>query len=385
MMKSKRADMLFLLIVALFWFAQYVLVPFLSPHLIAMGITASFAGTIIGAYGMAQLILRIPISVGEDLSGKHKLFIAGGLLMMVLSSVIPLVSPTPVAYLLSRTLLGVAASTWVSYTAAFTQNAQNVKQRMGKLIAANNFGVMLSYIAGGMMYESVGMNGLFVASIVSALGALALVFVWKPEGEAAPKPFKKDVFISVVSNRHLWNCSLLTALGMLVLFATSNSFVSTYAQGLGATGMELSLVAVGFNAMGTLMSWAYAQGALKKLTERGQLLVAFGVMTLYCLLLPLCRAPWQVAAVQLLGGMSRSIMYTLLMAIAPAKVSPDAKTTAVGVFQCVYSLGMTGGPVVMGYLLDMSNQSYAFGFGMMGAVALLGVVWSMIGFKNEQN
>lgn len=384
-MKNKRGDLLFLLIVTLFWFAQYVLTPFLSPHLIAMGITASFAGTIIGAYGMAQLILRIPISVGEDLSGKHKLFIGAGLVVMVLSSVVPLLSPTPVAYLISRTLLGVAASTWVSYTAAFTQNSGNVKQRMGKLIAANNFGVMLSYIAGGFLYQSVGMNGLFAASIVSALAALALIFVWQPEGTPVPKAFQKDVFVKVISNKHLWNCSLLTTLGMLVLFATSNSFVSTYAQTLGASSLELSLVAIAFNAMGTLMSWAYAQGALKKLSERGQLMVAFGVMTLYCVLLPLCRAPWQVALVQLLGGMSRSIMYTLLMAIAPARVSPDAKTTAVGVFQCVYSLGMTGGPVVMGYLLDWSNQSYAFGFGMMGAVALVGVAWAMLGFKHSHN
>ena len=59
-MKQKHGDAFFLAIVTLFWFAQYIFVPFLSPHLIALGITASFAGVIMGAYGVAQLVLPFP-------------------------------------------------------------------------------------------------------------------------------------------------------------------------------------------------------------------------------------------------------------------------------------------------------------------------------------
>ena len=53
-MQKKKGDLLLLVIVVLFWFAQYVFVPFLSPHLTALGMTASVAGMIMGAYGMAQ-------------------------------------------------------------------------------------------------------------------------------------------------------------------------------------------------------------------------------------------------------------------------------------------------------------------------------------------
>ena len=280
-MNSKRADRLFLTIVTLFWFAQYIFVPFLSPHLIALGITASFAGVIMGMYGMAQLVLRIPISVGEDINGKHKVFIVAGLVVMATAALIPLLSSAPIAYFISRTLTGVAASTWVSFTAAFTQNVPNVKQRMGRLIAANNFGVLLSYMMGGLLYQVAGMKALFATSMLSALAGLILITRWTPAQAPVTRPFNKDGFFAVIRNRHLWNCALMMALCQMVIFATSSSFVSNYAKLMGASSLMISLIAVAFNATGTLMSWAYAQGVMKKLSERWQLVVAFGVMALY--------------------------------------------------------------------------------------------------------
>lgn len=380
---QKKNDDLLLVIVVLFWFAQYVFVPFLSPHLTALGISASFAGVIMGAYGMAQLILRIPISVGEDVSGRHKAFIISGLGVMALAAAIPLLSSAPAAYLISRTLTGVAASTWVSYTAAFTQNAEDVKARMGRLIAANNLGMMLSYVVSGVIYQFTGMNGLFAVSAVSAVAAAALTLLWKPDEIRLEKKFEMKTLLQVVSNRHLLKCALMTALGLMVVFATSSSFVSNYAKDMGADSVMLSIIAASFNALGVVTSWLYARGALRKLSERGQLMLAFLLMTAYCALLPLCKTPVHVALAQMLGGAARAIMYTLLMAIAPREVPAEAKTTATGVFQSVYSLGMTAGPVVMGALIDMSG-SYATSFLLMGAASVVGIVWALLFFGEKK-
>ena len=382
-MQKKKDDMLLLVIVTLFWFAQYTFVPFLSPHLTALGITASFAGIIMGAYGMSQLVLRIPISVGEDVSGQHKAFILSGLGVMALGAAIPLISSAPAAYLISRTLMGVSASTWVSYTAAFTANAADVKARMGQLTAANNLGMMLAYVASAVLYPLIGIMGLFAFSAVCALLALALTLRWQPEKVESTKKFDGRMLLQVVTNRHLLKCSLMTALGLLVVFATSSSFVSNYAKELGADSVMLSVIAAAFNAIGVGISWAYARGALKKLSERGQLMLAFLLMAAYCALLPACTTPAQVALVQLLGGAARAVMYTLLMAIAPREIPAEAKTTATGVFQSVYSLGMTAGPIVMGALLDASG-SYAASFLAMGAASLVGVVWAMISFGGRK-
>ena len=174
-MENKRKDSLFFLVVTLFWFAQYIFVPFLTPHLAAMGVAASVSGVILGAYGFAQLVLRIPVSVSEDCLGRHRLYMSLGLLSVVTASMLPVLFSSPAAYLISRTLAGVGASTWVSFTVAFTGGYPNVKERMGKLIAANNLGILISYLVGGSLFEWLGMKPLFMISACVAVIALCIL------------------------------------------------------------------------------------------------------------------------------------------------------------------------------------------------------------------
>lgn len=57
---------LLLIIVALFWFAQYVYVPFQTPYLSTMQVSSSMIGIIIGIYGFSQMVLRMPIGIMAD-------------------------------------------------------------------------------------------------------------------------------------------------------------------------------------------------------------------------------------------------------------------------------------------------------------------------------
>ena len=54
---------LFYIIVTLFWFAQYVYIPFQSTYLISIGTISSMVGIIIGAYGITQMLLRLPVGI----------------------------------------------------------------------------------------------------------------------------------------------------------------------------------------------------------------------------------------------------------------------------------------------------------------------------------
>lgn len=376
-MESKRNDRLFLLIVTLFWFSQYIFVPFLSPHLAALGVTASLSGVILGAYGFSQLMLRIPVSVSEDCIGKHKLFMVGGLGALVLGSSLPLLSSSPAAYLVSRTLAGVSASTWVSYTVGFTGGRSDVKARMGQLIAANNLGVMLSYIVGGALYEGPGMKTLYLISTLVAAGALALLPLCKVKNAEKPHAFDIREVISVLKNRRLLLVSLMGALVQLIAFATAQSFVSSYAQGMGVSGVGISLIAIAFNASGVAASTLFSKGVFSRMSERGFWALGFGVLALYCLMLPVCNGLALIILAQLVGGVGRTLLYTHQMAVCSDDVPPQSKTTAMGVFQSIYSLGMTFGPIVMGWFID-GTGSYAVSFLLIGAFALAGVMWSWL-------
>lgn len=382
-MENKRKDSLFFLVVTLFWFAQYIFVPFLTPHLAAMGVAASVSGVILGAYGFSQLVLRIPVSVSEDCLGRHRLYMSLGLLSVVTASMLPVLFHSPAAYLISRTLAGVGASTWVSFTVAFTGGYPNVKERMGKLIAANNLGILLSYLVGGSLYEWLGMKPLFMISSCVAVIALCILPLCQKGGSTGTHAFRIRDLWDVLRNKHLLTCALMCALMQLINFATAMSFVSTYAQQRGASGFVLSLVAIAFYVAGTAASTVYSKGVFSRMSDRAFMAMGFGTFTLYCLILPLCTQVWMILLAQLLGGMSRTLLYTQQMALCTQTVAPEQKTTAVGVFQSIYSLGMTLGPVVMGWMLELTGNNYPTAFVCISAFAIGGVIWSLIAFKKN--
>lgn len=381
-MSGKKKDAVFLAAVVLFWFAQYIFTPFLTPHLLMLGVSASFAGVIVGAYGFAQLLLRIPLSVGEDCLKSHRLFMAGGFLVLAFGGVLPVLSSSPYCYLLSRALAGAGAATWVSYTVFFTEGRSAVNERMGKLITANNLGILLSYLVGGWLYQPLGILPLFLISAGGAVLGMVLVLSLEKGSKPVRTPFQPGDFLEVLKNRHLWLCSLLATLSQLVAFATAMSFVTNYAQENGADGFGLGLISMAFYGAGMLPSWMVGRGLCRRFSERGLIAFSFFLNMAYCLLLPFCHSAASLFAAQAVGGIGRSLLYTLLMASAPSDVPDRQKSTAMGVFQSVYSIGMAAGPALMGWILD-SSGSYFAAFFAMAAFSFAGVVWTLLRYGKK--
>lgn len=382
-MSAKKNDLLFLSVVGLFWFAQYVFVPFLSPHLSAMGIAASLVGTIMGGYGLAQLLLRIPISVTEDCIGRDRVFMVCGLAAMMAAVALPLVFETATAYLLCRVLMGVGASTWVSFSISFTRGAADGQGRMARLMVANNLGILISYIVGGVVFPWLGMKALFVLAGAAAAAGLCILPFCRIESLNQPRPFAVKTFLTTLGNKHLLLCCFFGAMLQLVIFATAMSFVTNFAKTLGVSSVGLSLLSITFYVAGVGASAVCSKGIFRQLSPRCYLALGFGVLTLYCALLSVCRGVWSIALVQLLGGAGRAMLYTYLMASNPTQVVATQKTTAMGIFQSLYSIGMTLGPVVMGALLDTTGMNYATSFLAIGAVALCGVGLSLVMWRKK--
>lgn len=380
MMNAKKNDSLFLLVVVLFWFAQYVFVPFLSPRLAALGIGASLAGTILGAYGFTQLLLRIPISVAEDCMGRDRLFMLSGLAAMVIGSLLPIITESSAAYLMSRALMGAGASTWVSFSVSFTRGAADVKTRMARLMVANNLGILISYVIGGLLEQTLGMKSLFGMAAIAEVAALCMIPACRLCASAShARAFRLADLWHTFSNKHLLRCCFFGALVQLIAFATSMSFVNNYAKAMGVSSFGISAVAVVFYIGGVAASTAFSKGLFSRMSERAFMTLGFAVLAAYCALLPLCRGVVSIALVQVIGGIGRTLIYTHLMAVNSTDVPAEQKTTAMGIFQSLYSLGMTLGPIVMGGFLDATGMNYGISFAAIGAVAALGAAlsWTM--------
>lgn len=376
---SKRFDirkMLFLLTVGLFWFAQYTYIPFFTPHLTGLGFAATLVGTIVGSYGFVQLLLRIPLGVLADLKQEHKLFIGMGLLALATAGVILQFAQSPLLYLLARVLAGLAASTWVSFTVFFSgyYSNEDTNKAMGLIMLFNNGGMLLSYILSGLLFEPFGIKALFLLSTATALLGFVLLLFTGRTGAVNKNPVRLRELAEVVKNKQLWNYSLLSALCQLVCFATAMSFTSNIAKGLGAGGTELGIISGVFTAAGLVASSFISSKLMARVGDKRLTLLGFVLMGVYCVAIPLCSSLWEIYIWQFVGGLGRSFILTLMMSSAIRFISPEKKSTAMGFYQSVYSLGMTLGPMLMGSLIDFGG-SYLPAYLAMAGLAIAGVVW----------
>ena len=85
MMKDKKVQMkLILFLVCVFWFGQYVYIPYQTTYLSEIGVSAHMIGVIVGAYGLVQIFFRIPVGLMADMGGGHKKIIMLGICLSLI-------------------------------------------------------------------------------------------------------------------------------------------------------------------------------------------------------------------------------------------------------------------------------------------------------------
>ena len=203
MTQLKKKRFLLYLVTFLFWFAQYVYNPYMTPYLLGLGISASFAGVIVGMYGSTQLICRLPLGVMADHKQKHRLFILLGVALCALAAGIRVLSQNPVVLLCANAISGVASSMWISFTIlnSLYYAPEELSRSIGSINAVNNAGILAAYILGGLLYARFGMVMMFWLSLgAGLLGVIVALFI---RDEPAKEGLPVGKLLSVVLQKRL--------------------------------------------------------------------------------------------------------------------------------------------------------------------------------------
>jgi len=345
-----------------FWFAQYIYVPFLTPYLLSLAISATAAGVIIGAYGVTQMILRIPLGLTLDIYRQHKLVILIGVLLAGLSSLGMLLFPSPGMLFLSNALSGVASSAWISYTILYTSyyDSAHSTKAIGTISVFFQSGILLAFLAGGLLVSHFGVQMLFKVSFASGMvGALLSLFI---PHERASKGTNVTVasLLKVIRDRRVVTFSLLSGMAWFVVFATVFSFSTSTAKSLGASGPQLGIFSMLYGA-GTIGGAHFVTTRFgHSLGERKPLSLGFVILALYCVFIGLAGGLRLFYPLQLICGFGNGLLLAATMAFAIKRIDAEKKTTAMGCFQSIYCIGITCGPAVMGALIDLGGKQAAF-------------------------
>lgn len=345
-----------------FWFAQYVYVPFLTPYLLSLAISATVAGVIIGAYGITQLILRIPLGLTLDIYRQHRLVIQIGVVLAGLSSLGMLLFPSPGMLFLSNALSGVASSAWISYTILYTtyyESAHSTKA-IGIINVFFQSGILLGFIVGGVLVSRFGIQTLFKVSFASGmLGALLSLFITRDSSGKGTNVTLVSL-LNVIRDRRVIIFSLLSGVAWFVVFATVFSFSTSTAKNLGASGLQLGIFSALYSVGTIAGAYFIATPIGHAMSEKRTLCLGFTILALYCIGIGLTHDLRIFYPVQLVCGFGNGLLLAATMAFAIKYVDLEKKTTAMGCFQSIYCVGITGGPVVMGVLIDHGGKQVAF-------------------------
>ncbi|WP_313466784.1 MFS transporter [Carnobacterium sp.] len=382
---KKKQTSLLLTIIVLFWFAQYVYIPYQTPYLNSIHLTSNAVGIVIGAYGISQMILRLPIGVLADKNGKHTLLIFIGALSSGVASLFRIFLSNGIGFFIGNLFSGLASAMWISFMILFMSYYSDDKQQKatGKLIFANNLGMLGGFVVSTFLYDRVGMTVICLLSVIAGiLGAFLSLFLKRTTVEIRPSRSTKDL-LSVCKNNKLILFSLLALIQQGIQMSTTMSFTTQIVRDLGASNLVVGLTSIVYMLSAVLSAIISSKpNFYKRFTFDQSIPTVFLLLFLYCLFVPITNSVFMIFLLQILPGLSTGILFSSLTTEAMTEVPDEKKSTAMGFFQAVYAIGMSAFPLISGYINTHYSTQAAFLF--LGCTSIVGVAASKWYYKRKK-
>ncbi len=377
--QQQRDHRLFYAVTMIYWFALYMYMPILGPYVQHLGGSLQMVGLVVGSYGFTQMILRIPLGILSDKLRKRRIFISIGLALALTSSIGMGLVSSPWLVFLFRSLAGVAAATWVTFTVLFSSYfaPEEAPRAMGIIVFYTLLGQMLATTLGGFTADILGWQAPFI--IGGLVGLVGLYLSTKiVESTMKKQTVKVNELLQVGKDPILLSVAFLAILFQCITFSTIYGFTPSHAVAIGASRSQLSVLALISSlpaAYASLRSGIWTE----KFGERALLVTAFLVLAVATIIIPFTTNLWMLYITQGLGGFGRGVIFPVLMGISIKSISGEKRATAMGFFQSIYALGMFGGPVLVGFIGEYLNLTG--GFIVVGIIAVVAAVMAY-GFLN---
>lgn len=339
------------------------------------GSNVASIGLALGAYGLTQAALQVPLGWLSDQVGRKPVII-GGLCFLVLGSVVAAAADTLTGLAIGRLLQGSGAI--ASATMALAADYTRVEQRTkASAIIGASIGVSfaLALVLGPILAAWGGLPRVFeVTAVMGGLGLMVVLF-WLPATPQLSEAGNAHIADRERLGEALWGRGLgilyasIFCLHLLLMAAfTAIPSVMTEQVGLAPeqhAWMYLATLCAAIPGIAILVRWRRELEDPRPLLALTVLLTVVGLMV----------AVWAVSLTALgLGLVLFFVGFTALETILPALVSIFApislRGTAMGIFSSAQFLGVFTGGVLGGGALQLGGAA-----GLVTVLAGLTLFW----------
>lgn len=370
---NRRAIILSALAIGLFWMALYLYVPTLSVYAKTKTTDLTLVGVVIAQYGLWQAVIRLPLGIAADWLGRRKPFILAGCVLAILGNWLMGSSADINGLIIGRAITGLAAGAWVTMTVTFSSlfPASETVRATAIITMVNSLSRMVATLATGPLNDLGGYSLSFDLAVGVAGLALVAFLVVKEPRRVPLIPSPRSI-LKLVSRRDVLLPSLLSAVGQYATYAATYSFIPILAQQLGADNLLQSILTtlnLGITMLGNLL----ASLVVKRTGTRFLVFAGFGVLACGLTLAALSTQLWMVFLATILNGLASGVVYPICMGLSIEKVHGAERTSAMGLHQAVYAVGMFSGPWLSGIIADWAGIPMMFG---ITAFLILGMGWA---------
>jgi len=371
---ERRASLALALLFAVRMLGLFLLTPVFAVAAQALrhGDNATRVGIALGAYGLTQALMQIPLGMASDRWGRRRV-IAAGLLLFIIGGVVCAFSQDVNGIILGRTLqgLGAVSAAITAWVADVTR--PEVRTRAMAMIGGSiGLAFAASLVLAPLLVGVAGLSGLFW--IISALGLVSLSIAWfvvpvVPISIAAAPARARDVLRNTALLRLNLGvfCLHFIVMALFVLVPSLLLRLGGYVPG-ALWQVYLPVIVLSFVLMVPVMFYTERRNRHQR-----TLRVAIAGLVVVLALMPLANTSFLGLTALLVGFF---VAFNLLEAMQPALVSrtapPNSKGLALGVFNTAQSLGVFAGGVGGG--LAASHANAVPGFWLCAGVALLWLI-----------
>ena len=355
-----------------------IVIPFMPIYAKTLGATGVSIGVFFASFPLAQILFMPAIGRLSDQRGR-KTFIAAGLFLSSLMSLVYVYAPHIVYLTLGRFFQGIAVALIIPISTAYVGDLAPAERR-GELLGIFNLALTSSIgvgpLAGGWLSDTYGMAISFY--LMGGLNVLALLFVLffldearSPHEEAQRPPSYREL-LRRPSVRGITLFRMATAIQMGLWF----SFLPLLAvEVLLLSQSRIGIIMAAYMLVNSLVQVPF--GRLADRYSKRMLIIVSGYLSSVAFVTILfSHSFWELLLISGFTGMMGALAGPALTALAVGEGKQGGMGAIMGVLNMALSVGMMLGPVLAGLLSDIVGLRPLFGLGAVaGGVGTLVFTW----------